>query len=208
MGIQLTMASKDVKPPYAVEVKILRSKSFYIIYKMLEKGSLLYKKDRTTAGNELGKALATFSKMKDSECLRIISFTKNIFDKRYPETHFTVDYAVKVVPITGNHVDEYDYLWENISQCRSIEALKFRKRTKKTFVGLTSYEGNTVSCLDIEPCACPATNVSEFADLQIDELSNDSLCYDEEKNILFLKEVKQPSDFIADSDLYYGWDLD
>ena len=176
---------------------------------MLEKGSLLYKKDRTTAGNELGKsALATFNKMKDSECLKIISFTKNVFDKRYPETHFTVDYIVKVVPITGNHVDEYDYLWENISQCRSIEALKFRKRTKKTFVGLTSYEGNTVSCLDIEPCACPATNVSEFADLQIDALSNDSLCYDEEKNILLLKEVKQPSDFIADSDLYYGWDLD
>ena len=49
------MASKDVKPPYAVEVKILRSKSFYIIYKMLEKGSVLYKKDRITAGNELGK---------------------------------------------------------------------------------------------------------------------------------------------------------
>ena len=173
---------------------------------MLEKGSLLYKKDRTTAGNELGKALATFNKMKDSECLRIVSFTKNIFDKRYPETHFTVDYIVKVVPITGNHTDEYDYLWENISQCRSIEALKFRKRTKKTFVGLTSYEGNPVSCLDIEPCACPATNVSEFADLQV--LSNDSLCYDEEKNILFLKEVEQTSDFIADSDLYYGWDLD
>ena len=176
---------------------------------MLEKGSLLYKKDRTTAGNELGKsALATFSKMKDSECLKVISFTKNIFDKRYPETHFTVDYIVKVVPITGNHVDESDYLWENISQCRSIEALKFRKRTKKTFVGLTSYEGNSVSCLDIEPCACPATNVSEFADLQIDVLSNDSLCYDEEKNILFLKEGKQTSDFVANSDQYSGWDLD
>ena len=175
---------------------------------MLEKGSLLYKKDRTTAENELGKALATFSKMKDSECLKVISFTKNVFDKRYPETHFTVDYVVKVVPITGNCTEESDYLWENISQCRSIEDLKFRKRTKKTFVGLTSYEGNPVSYLDIEPCACPATNVSEFADLQIDGLSNDSLCYDEEKNILFLKEGKQTSDFIADSDQYYGWDLD
>ena len=51
---------------------------------MLDKGSLLYKKDRITAGNELGKsALATFNKMKDSECLRIVSFTKNIFDKRF-----------------------------------------------------------------------------------------------------------------------------
>lgn len=173
---------------------------------MLEKGSVLYKKDRTTAGNELGKALAVFNKMKDSECLKIVSFTKNIFDKRYPDTHFTVDYVVKVVPITGNYTEESDYLWEDISQCRSIEDLKFRKRTKKTFVGLTSYEGNPVSCLDIEPCACPATNVSEFAYLHV--LSNDSLCYNEEKNILFLKECKQTSDFIADSDQYYGWDLD
>ena len=174
---------------------------------MLDKGSLLYKKDRITAGNELGKsALATFSKMKDSECLMIVSFTKNIFDKRYPETHFTVDYTVKVVPITGNYTEESDYLWENISQCRSIEALKFRKRTKKTFVGLTSYEGNSVSYLDIEPCACPAINVSEFAYIEV--LSNDSLCYDEEKNILFLKEGKQTSDFVANSDQYSGWDLD
>lgn len=114
---------------------------------------------------------------------------------------------MKVVPITGNYTEELDYLWENISQCRSIKDLKVQRT--KTFVGLTlrrKYRflpGYRAMCL-----SCDKRQGKEFADLQIDGLSNDSLCYDEEKNILFLKEIKQPSDFIADSDLYYGWDLD